>query len=513
MPAWKAALVLPRWGRERPRTPRSWGALVASFALSGAALLAGCGPGSTAPLASTAPCKDPRFATGRDSVQCGRLVDSEGRVLFLHGVNARVSGVFDVTFSDGRKPLEPIPDLAEADVARMREMGLNALRLPINWSALEPTENGGFDEAYLDKVQAAVDLAGQHGVRVLVDFHQDAYSKEIGEDGAPLWAIVPAPEQLLGGPLDDLGARRLSKQVLAAFGTFFGKTDDGKRLRDRFGKAVAHVAARFAKDASVTGIEIYNEPVAGDSAVHDMHAEVLAAARPADPGRLYYFEPSALRNQFDHAPDADRDPWPGTVYAPHVYTLAFGGSDAQHQSMTKDTLRPSNESAREEADSWKAPLAVGEYGYDPNGIQADNYLAWQTDLQDEYQASGFFWVWKEESQGSWGLFDHDDKTGAWTERAHVRQAITRVAPEAVSGWPESFGYDREKKRFEMTFTADPAVTAKHRIFVPGPDDFAAAFDITCDGKAVTADRDPKSGVVEIACGGDDQKHVLAIAAR
>ena len=476
-------------------------------ALAASGLLVGCG---SEPAASTAPCDTPRFAEGRDSVMCGQLVDADGRVVFLHGVNARVEGIFDVTFDDGRTALEPIPAFGAEDATRMREMGMNALRLPINWSALEPTEDGGFSEAYLEKVEAIVNLSGERGVRTLLDFHQDAYSKEIGEDGAPLWAIIPPPTQLLEGPLEDLLARRVSKQVLDAFATFFGDSADGARLRDRFGEAVAHVAERFADNPHVVGIEIYNEPVASDEEVHVMHDEVLALARPSDPGRVYWFEPSVYRNQKDTAPFAKRAPWPGTVYAPHVYTLAFSGTQTQLEEMTKDTLRPSNAAARREADSWEAPLAVGEYGYDPNGIQGESYLTWQTELQDETQASGFLWVWKEQSQGRWGMFEYDDATGTWAERDLVRRAVSRVVPEAVAGWPASFGYERAERRFEMTFTADPAIPGKHSLFVPEAADFAASFDITCDGASVSAERDPRSGLVEVECGGDDQPHTLVV---
>ncbi|MFT3765088.1 MAG: cellulase family glycosylhydrolase [Minicystis sp.] len=469
---------------------------------------AGTGGAGGAPP-SGPPCSTPRFAAGRVSVQCEQLVDPEGRVVFLHGVNARVEGIFDVTFDDGRTALEPIPKLTAADAQRMREVGFNAVRLPINWSGLEPKDGGGFDEAYVDRVAAAVAILKGAGLRVLVDFHQDAYSKEIGEDGAPLWAIRPPPTQLLQGPLTDLDARRTSPQVLAAFSTFFG--DKGADLRTRFAAAVAHVAQRFADEPAVVGIEIFNEPLPdSDVQLDRLHDEVIAAIRKVDPGQLAFFEPSVLRNFSDHASPADRDPWPGTVYAPHVYTLAFSGTDAQHQAMTKDTLQLSNKSARNEAKSWKAPLAITEFGYAPDGIQADNYLAWQTEWQDEYQASAFFWLWKEQSQGSWGLFDYDAANDAWTERDHVRKALARVAPEAVAGWPTSFAYDRAAKRFQLDFTGDPAITAPSRIHVPAPADFAPSFTITCDGAAVTAARDPASGVVEVPCGGAGA-HTIVIA--
>src|SRR5689334_13821114 len=40
------------------------------------------------------PCSDPRFAGARFSSQCEQFVDVEGRAVFLHGVNARVEGLF-----------------------------------------------------------------------------------------------------------------------------------------------------------------------------------------------------------------------------------------------------------------------------------------------------------------------------------------------------------------------------------------------------------------------------------
>jgi endoglycosylceramidase len=444
-------------------------------------------------------------------VQCEQLVDKEGRVVFLHGVNARVNGVFDVTFDDARAPLEAIPDFTADDAKAMRAMGFDALRLPINWSGLEPKDGAGFDEAYLDRVSAVVDLCEAAGIFVLVDLHQDAYSKEIGEDGAPLWAIKPAPSKLLGGPLTDLGARRTSPQVLQAFSTFFGDSADGTALRSRFAAAVKHVAARFAGRDGVVGIEIYNEPIPDDQAQLDrLHDQVIAAIHEADPGRLAFFEPDVQRNLVDHAKPAERAPWPGTVYAPHVYTLAFTGSDADHQKMTKATLEPSNKAARYEAGTWKAPLAITEFGYDPSGIQGDSYLQWQTELQDQYLASAFFWVWKEESQGAWGLFDHDAQKGSWAVRDPVRKALSRVAPESVAGWPTSFGYDRAAKRFELKFTGDTAITASSRIFVPAPEDFAASFDVTCDGASFPGERDAMTGLVEVPCGGPGDHTIVVI---
>ena len=66
------------------------------------------------------------------------LRDDRGRIALLHGVNARIEGVFDVTFDDGRVPVEEVPPLTAEDCRRMRALGFDHLRLPINWSGIEP---------------------------------------------------------------------------------------------------------------------------------------------------------------------------------------------------------------------------------------------------------------------------------------------------------------------------------------------------------------------------------------
>jgi endoglycosylceramidase len=490
---------------------------VTRAALLGAALaLAGCSSSSPelagAAAAAGPPCAAPRFAEGRVSTQCGQLVDAEGRVVLLHGVNARVEGIFDVTFDDGRTPLEPIPAFGPEDARRARAMGFDALRLPINWSALQPKEGAPIDAAYVDRIVAVLDVAKAAGLRTLVDVHQDAWSKEIGEDGAPLWAIVPAPEALLEGPLTDLGERRKSAQVLAAFSTFFGDSADGARLRTALAGATRELAARLAGRDDVVGIELFNEPLSDPEHLDALHDEMQAAVREADPGRLVFFEPDSLRNTSDHAPLAQRAPWPGSVYAPHVYTYAFSAPAGARESLTKDALRPSNEAALDEARSWGAPLAITEYGYGPGEVRADDYYAFQVALHDEVMASAFFWLWKEQSQGSWGLFDFDAKTGAWAERAHVRKALAKVAPEAIGGWPVRFGYDPATRRFELVFDAVAGVTAPTLLHVPQAEDFAPAFDVTCDGAGVAATRDAATGRVAVACGGAG-RHTITVVGR
>lgn len=436
------------------------------------ALLSGCGGGEVGPDAAP-----PRASYSPVDTDGRRFLDAEGRTVILRGVNARVEGIFDVTFDDGRIALEPIPPLTAADCVRMRELGFNLLRLPINWSGLEP-ERDVFDETYLAAVDAAVQCAADAGVYVLIDMHQDAYSKEIGEDGAPLWAIEPPPTMLLEGPLEDLGDRRLSEQVLAAFDGFFAPAD-ANGLQAELADALAYVAARFADDPAVVGFELFNEPVGDSVEIDAFHVRAATRVRAAAPGKLIFFEPNSIRNLVDFAA-IPSDPFPvaGAVYAPHVYTYVFSDPSNQLDTATIEDLRPSVDNAAFEAQAWGAPLFIGEFGFDPASPNFAKWVGLELDLQDEYAASSAFWVWKEESQGSWGLFTRT-MTG-WDERPDTIAVLSRPYAERIAGAPTTIRWDATAGT--LTVAYDDAVDAANVLFVPERFTVASA---SCDGQATT----------------------------
>lgn len=470
------------------------------------AMVASCSSKEAAPTAAlpSRTCNEAVTLGAR----CGQLIDAEGRVVIYRGINARVRGVFDADLGAGKVALmPPIPELTDADLERMRRIGFDLLRLPINWSALEPDDATPpkYDAAYLTRVTNAIALAKKHDVKVLVDIHQDAYSKFIGQDGAPLWAISPPPTTLLEGPLDNLGDRRLSKQVLNAFQTFFSRTSpEGERLRARFSAMAAHVSEALRGNDAVLAIELFNEPQATDAQLRAFHNEVTAAIRKIDATRMIAFEPSATRNFFDYA-TIPSEPLTaaGSIYAPHVYTKVFtmGCDDKCRDTFSIEDLRPSNEAARAEADGWQAPLLISELGFDPRSPRFGDWVAFQLELEDELMASSAWWLWKENSEGSWGFYDWSAATDSWTERVSARKAFARIQPRAIAGWPQRWHYDRAKQRFELIVSGDRAVKAPHVIHVPFPGDGPARYKVSCDGKPIAATPDSR-GDLDVACHGD-----------
>jgi hypothetical protein len=139
---------------------------------------------------------------GRLTTQGSWLVDQAGRKVLFRGVNLggdckvpypRGGTNFPSDFKDHRTVSfvgRPFP-LTEADehLGRIAHWGFNGLRLLTTWEAVEHAGPGQYDEAYLDYLAEVTRRAGEHGLYVFIDFHQDVWSRMSGGDGAPGWTF------------------------------------------------------------------------------------------------------------------------------------------------------------------------------------------------------------------------------------------------------------------------------------------------------------------------------------
>ncbi len=230
--------------------------------------------------------------------------DEQGRTLILRGVNlggsskvpAQPDGAThlrqgfydhrDVSFVD-----RPFP-LAEADehFSRLRAWGLTFLRLLVTWEAVEHAGPGRYDGDYLDYLYAVVRKAGEHGLALFIDPHQDVWGRLSGGDGAPGWtyeaaglepthfaetgaAIVHAVH---GDPFPRMIWPTNYAKLAAAtmFTLFFGGNDfaprtrvDGEAVQDylqgHYIRAIRQVAGRLKGLSHVVGYDTLNEPSAG----------------------------------------------------------------------------------------------------------------------------------------------------------------------------------------------------------------------------------------------------------
>jgi len=166
-----------------------------------------------------------------------------------------------------------------------------------------------------------------------------------------------------------------------------------------------------------------------------------------------------------------------------------------------DAVRRSYEAARDEATGWQAPLVVTEYGFPPQASNFEAYVHWHAELAEELGASTYFWLWKELTQGAWGVYDVDPG-GAARERAAVVSALSRVRVEACAGRVTRIDHRVEAGTLAVTFfgmdvTRENLVSLGARF---------AALRARCDGVEVARSEGEPMRVI---CGGAGQ-HVLAI---
>ncbi len=158
-----------------------------------------CGPASAAPpavAASAAAASSPLWfddpAHAVLTLASGRLTDGYGREVVLRGFN--VSGESKLA-ENGGLPYASVTD-AERSAAAMRTLtGADAVRFLITWASVEP-QPGQYDYAYLAAVTAQIRAFTDRGIHVLLDFHQDLYSRYLFNqgswytgDGAPQWVV------------------------------------------------------------------------------------------------------------------------------------------------------------------------------------------------------------------------------------------------------------------------------------------------------------------------------------
>lgn len=247
------------------------------------------------------------------------LKDADGRTRILRGVNLggstkvpftpngatyRSEGFYDhKTVSFVGRPF-PLAD-ADEHFKRLRAWGMNFLRFLVTWEAIEHAGPGIYDTEYLDYVYEVVKKAGEYGIEVFIDPHQDVWSRWTGGDGAPGWTLEAVGMDLT--QLAETGAaishqthgdpfpRMIWPTNYGRFGAatmfmlFFAGNDfapetriDGipvqEYLQSHYIESIRQVALRLKDLPNVVGYDSLNEPVAqwiGHEDLNQLSSRVL----------------------------------------------------------------------------------------------------------------------------------------------------------------------------------------------------------------------------------------------
>lgn len=367
------------------------------------------------------------FASPELRVEGRHFKDASGRVVVLRGVN--VAGNSKVP------PFRPATDPAIFDP--LAAWGLNVVRLLFTWEAYEPSP-GAYDQSYLDYYTAAARAAWDRGLFVIVDFHQDAFSRSsLGGcgDGFPAWAIPPSipPAAPDNGPsCADWGPRMLKDKEMAASWDAFYADDFGARTR--YIEMLKSVASHLDAEPGVIGYDIVNEPWGSEAAqIGPFYQDAAAALRGASKTAILFVEPRALASAGNPTELADPK-IEGSAYAPHFY-------DASVLLFKSWSNIPPDKPwgfMLGTAEAWGVPLLIGELGAPAGTASVDGYLDALYSRLDESFASATQWVytpgWTVASKDGWNDEDLSivDDQGRLRDNFRVRPYARRVAGEPTS---------------------------------------------------------------------------------
>ena len=396
--------------------------------------------------------------------QAGRwIVDRTGRVVVSHGFN----------LVDKVAPYETsVGGFGASDARFLADHGFNAVRLGVLPEAVEP-HPGRFDDGYLRSIRATQQLLARHGIRSLIDFHQDLYNEKFQGEGLPAWMIddggLPVAPKA-GFP----GNYFVMPALQQAFANLFANAPGpgGVGLRTRYVALVRHVARFFRGVPGVMGYDVFNEPFPGPqflacfpplgcpsddrSKLAPFMGEVIRAVHAEDPKSLAFFEPWVT---FDYgAPTAVGRVAPGPVgMSFHDYCLGTLGlpSFPGEQPLCDAAVETGVISnAMHQAATAGSVLLLTEFGASTDLGDIGEILG----LADSHDIS-----WLE-----WAYCDCGDPTGSGMKEAmvydthkaprghNINHSTLRLLdepyPQLVSGTPTSTSFDPARNVLDVQWS-------------------------------------------------------------
>ncbi len=462
------------------------------------------------------------------------LRDSQGRVVFLHGVNV----VYKLP------PYEVYPDphapwnFTAHDASLMGRLGFNVVRLGMTWSGLEPGTASANDpaicapgrphdpgqwnqsvlDAYLAKLARTVDLLGRYHIYSLLDMHQDVYNEAFDGEGAPNWAVCTDG----AASFDPPGRWSLEYGTRAAGIAFhnFWTNDVVGDLQGQYDRVWAAVATYFRDNPWVVGYDPFNEPFSkslttvgdqqfdgqlecfytgrdyvgepahGAAAItcppQDPARGVIPTILGADPNHLVFYEPDIYgrRGYPNFVGPMD---FPNLVFNVHVYCgyrSPVTGNPTDLSACAAQDAR-SLLARQEDRPYLASPSQPGgpawfmsEFGATSNSA----LLARFTTGANQALVGWAYWAWRY----------YGDPTGSADEALvmsdgrlrSTARVLAETYPQAIAGVPESMSFDPSSGAFKLTYTPSRTGRAPTVVFVPTAIHYPQGYCVRASGAKV-----------------------------
>lgn len=260
----------------------------------------------------------------------------------------------------------------DADAAFIASLGLNCLRLPINYRHFErDTEPFVIREEGFRHLDRVVDLCARHGLYTVIDLHAvQGYQNQDWHSDNP-------------GFIASLWTQR--------------------QFQDRAAGLWEAIARRYRGNRWVAGYNLINEPNAPDAETYlGVHRRLYETVRDVDPDHLVFIDADAYGSNLDRFDEV----WPDTVYSIHDYAYCafnFGGEYPGEtrgvwcdEAWAERHFLKKSRFAREN----NAPVWVGEFGAVFSGAPVRDanrcrIIHDQIGIYDRHGAGWSLWTYKD----------------------------------------------------------------------------------------------------------------------
>lgn len=385
--------------------------------------------------------------------------DKDGRIIIYHGINV-------CNYSKHSPDL--LPWHQPQDYDKLNKWGFNLVRFVINWDGIEP-ERDKYDMAYLSKICDHIKYLGSIGVSVIVDIHQDLYSKKYSGNGFPLWACIDG-----GKPFkrqEPWNMNYLQPATIAAFRHFW-KNDE---LQYKYINMVKLVASSVENFDNVVGIDIINEPfpalpwirVFERKWLTEFYKKVSIALMLSSYKKIMFFEPWMCTSAGIPTYLNLKNLPIKAAYMPHSYP-SLNEQQGKYTKLHSFWHKRAVSIKAKEAQIFGTPLLFGEWGI---SMDCQGWKTYTNDflrLCETYGASWIWWSYDMEQHSGFGIVDNNKN-----DREYISK-LSHVYPQKIAGSNPKFSHTEDTFYLEYDNTGVPGNTV---VFVPDGFEYIVSTNI------------------------------------
>lgn len=376
------------------------------------------------------------------------LRDRVNRIAVYHGVNVSNYSKSSPGF---------LPWQTKDDFAKLPGWGFNLVRYLVFWQAVEPTP-GKYDDQYIANTVERIKWLQELGIDVIIDIHQDLFSKKYTGNGFPDWAVndggVPFHER------QPWNMNYFEPALIASYNNFW-RNDN---LKTAYINMLKYVLSKVDGFDNVIGVDVMNEPFLGTipnfekKVLTDFYEKIQHMLIENNFKSEMFFEPEmytsgGIPSDLRFKPERD------CTYYPHYYD-PFCHEGQAYSKLNKVLLKRAIEIKEREAQEYGVPLMIGEFGISSSVKGYLDYLQDFISIANEGFVGWTYYTYDRSSSDDFGIVNDD---GTETERMKV---LVSLYPQKIAGSNPSVEYG--VNYFVLKYDTDDVEreTGTTEIFVP-----------------------------------------------